>query len=98
MGTFRKKLVYGDVTNEDAKLFSKLMGTKTIYEAREGDQEINMVTAETKTKSIRRTSYSYSKKEVPILSENDILIQKAFPCPAKIQVDSEAAAYWLKRH
>lgn len=50
LGTFRNKLVYGDVTNEDAKLFSKLMGTKTIYEAREGDQEIDMVTAETKHK------------------------------------------------
>lgn len=123
LGTFRNKLVYGDVTNEDAKLFSKLMGTKTIYEAREGDQEIDMVTAETKTQSTRRTSYSYSKLEVPILSENDILIQKAFQCAAKIvkdnapqggiqvnanfvpasefktakiQVDAEAAAYWLK--
>lgn len=123
LGTFRNKLVYGDVTNEDAKLFSKLMGTKTIYEAREGDQEIDMVTAETKTQSTRRTSYSYSKTEVPILSENDILIQKAFQCAAKIvkdnapqggiqvnanfvpasefktakiQVDAEAAAYWLK--
>ncbi len=123
LGTFRNKLVYGDVTNEDAKLFSKLMGTKTIYEAREGDQEIDMVTAETKTQSTRRASYSYSKLEVPILSENDILIQKAFQCAAKIvkdnapqggiqvnanfvpasefktakiQVDAEAAAYWLK--
>ncbi|PGP44792.1 conjugal transfer protein TraG [Bacillus thuringiensis] len=123
LGTFRNKLVYGDVTNEDAKLFSKLMGTKTIYEAREGDQEIDMVTAETKTQSTRRTSYSYSKTEVPILSENDILIQKAFQCAAKIvkdnapqggiqvnanfvpatefktakiQVDAEAAVYWLK--
>lgn len=48
------------------------------------DQEIDMVTAETKTQSTRRTSYSYSKTEVPILSENDILIQKAFQCAAKI--------------
>ncbi|MGG2134613.1 TraM recognition domain-containing protein [Bacillus sp. S2(2024)] len=123
LGTFRNKLVYGDVTTEDAKLFSKIMGTKTIYEAREGDQEIDMVTAETKTQSTRRTSYSYSKKEVPVLSENDILIQKAFQCAAKIvkdnapqlgiqvnanfvsdeeyvkakvQVNEEAANYWLK--
>lgn len=123
LGTFRNKLVYGDVTTEDATLFSKLMGTKTIYEAREGDQEVDMVTAETKTQSTRKTSYSYSKKEVPILSENDILIQKAFQCAAKvvkdnapkpgvqvnanfvpkeqfttakIQVNEEAAQYWLK--
>ncbi len=80
-----------------------------------------MVTA--KTKSTRRTSYSYSKTEVSILSEYDTLIQKAFQCAAKIvkdnalqggtqvnanfvpdtefkvakiQVDVDAAAYWLK--
>lgn len=63
LGAFHNNLVYGDVISEDATLFTKLMGTKTIYEAREDDQEFGMVTAEIE---MLQTDKEKSKKSAPI--------------------------------
>ncbi|OUM93606.1 MAG: conjugal transfer protein TraG [Parageobacillus thermoglucosidasius] len=80
IASFRHKMVFGDVTNYDAELFSKIFGTKEEFEENISEQEVSPL----QENPMLRKGKSYQKKEVPILSPSDIIYQKPFQCAVKI--------------
>lgn len=80
LGTLRHKMVYGDVTGYDAKLFSEIFG-----ELERFDESVNeQVVSPLQDEPMRRTGNTFSKKKEAILAPSDIIFQEAFQAAVKI--------------
>jgi hypothetical protein len=80
LGTLRHKLVYGDIPDFDAQLFSKIFGEKERFEEGISEQSVSP----TQEKPMLRMGNSYQKTKEAILSPSDIIYQKPFQCAVKI--------------
>lgn len=80
LGTLRHKMVYGDIPDFDAQLFSKIFGEEEKFE--EGIQE--QAVSPLQEKPMLRMGNTYSKKKEAILSPDGIIFQKPFQCAVKI--------------
>ncbi|MEI2356294.1 type IV secretory system conjugative DNA transfer family protein [Mesobacillus zeae] len=80
LGTLRHKMVYGDIPDFDAQLFSRIFGEKEKFE--EGIQE--QAVSPLQEKPVLRMGNSYQRKKEAILSPSDIIFQKPFQCAVKI--------------
>lgn len=84
LGTLRHKMVYGDIPDYDAQLFSKMFGEKEKFE--EGIQE--QAVSPLQEKPMLRVGNTYQKTKDAILSPSDIIFQKPFQCAVKIVVNN----------
>lgn len=80
LGTLRHKMVFGDIPDYDAQLFSKIFGEKEKFE--EGIQE--QAVSPLQEKPMLRMGNTYTKVKEAKLSPNDIIYQKEFQCAVKI--------------
>lgn len=85
IGTLRHRMVYGDIPDFDAQLFSKIFGEKERFEEMQSEQSVSPL-QETPTV---RTGSSYSKLKEVILSPSDIIFQKPFQCAVKIVANNK---------
>lgn len=85
LGTLRHKMVYGDIPDFDAQLFSKIFGEKERFE--EGIQE--QAVSPLQEKPMLRMGNTYQKTKDAILSPSDIIFQKPFQCAVKIVSNNE---------
>lgn len=85
LGTFRHKMVFGDVPYFDAELFSKIFGEEDVYEEGVSEQAVSPL----QEQPVLRQGISYQKKRNPILSPSDIIYQKPFQCAVKIVVNNK---------
>ncbi|MFT9495746.1 MULTISPECIES: type IV secretory system conjugative DNA transfer family protein [Bacillota] len=80
LGTLRHKMVYGDIPDFDAQLFSKIFGEKERFEESVNEQAVSPL----QEKPMLRMGNSYQKTKEAILSPADIIYQKPFQCAVKI--------------
>lgn len=80
LGTLRHKMVYGDIPDFDAQLFSKIFGEEEKFEEGITEQAVSPL----QEKPMLRMGNTYSKKKEAILSPQDIIFQKPFQCAVKI--------------
>lgn len=80
LGTLRHKMVYGDIPDYDAQLFSKIFGEKERFEESVNEQAVSPL----QEKPMLRVGNSYQKTKEAILSPSDIIYQKPFQCAVKI--------------
>lgn len=80
LGTLRHKMVFGDIPDYDAQLFSKIFGEKERFEESVNEQAVSPL----QEKPMLRVGNSYQKTKEAILSPNDIIYQKPFQCAVKI--------------
>lgn len=85
LGTLRHKMVYGDIPDYDAQLFSKIFGEKERFE--EGIQE--QAVSPLQEKPMLRMGNTYQKTKDAILSPSDIIFQKPFQCSVKIVANNK---------
>ncbi|MEK3992647.1 type IV secretory system conjugative DNA transfer family protein [Robertmurraya sp. FSL R5-0851] len=85
LGTLRHKMVYGDIPDFDAQLFSKIFGEAEKFE--EGIQE--QAVSPLQEKPMLRMGNTYTKAKEAILSPNDIIFQKPFQCAVKIVAENK---------
>lgn len=85
LGTLRHKMVYGDIPDFDAQLFSKIFGEKERFE--EGIQE--QAVSPLQEKPMLRMGNTYQKTKEAILSPSDIIFQKPFQCSVKIVANNK---------
>lgn len=85
LGTLRHKMVYGDIPDFDAQLFSKIFGEKERFE--EGIQE--QAVSPLQEKPMLRMGNTYQKTKEAILSPSDIIFQKPFQCAVKIVANNK---------
>lgn len=85
IGTLRHRMVYGDIPDFDAQLFSKIFGEKERFEEMQSEQSVSPL-QETPTV---RTGSSYTKLKEVILSPSDIIFQKPFQCAVKIVANNK---------
>jgi hypothetical protein len=85
LGTLRHKMVYGDIPDFDAQLFSKMFGEEERYEESTNEQAVSPL----QEKPMLRIGNTYTKTKEAILSPSDIIYQKAFQCAAKLVVNNE---------
>ncbi|WP_254391893.1 type IV secretory system conjugative DNA transfer family protein [Terribacillus sp. DMT04] len=78
--TLRHKMVYGDVSEFDAKLFSGIFGEAEHFEETQNEQSISPL----QENPVTRAGSSYVRTEEAILSPNDIIFQNAFQVAAKL--------------
>ncbi|MGM9988661.1 MAG: type IV secretory system conjugative DNA transfer family protein [Bacillaceae bacterium] len=85
LSTMRSKLVYGDLTKEEADYFSETFGDKEHY--------VESVSAQDGTlfegKNGRKENNSFTKQAEPIFSPSDLIYQQPFECAVKIVVDNK---------
>lgn len=80
LGTLRHKLVYGDVTEFDAEVFSRIFSENERYEEGTQEQEVSALQDD----PVLRTGSSYTRTKEAILSPSDIIFQKEFQAAVKI--------------
>ncbi|WP_374717736.1 type IV secretory system conjugative DNA transfer family protein [Neobacillus sp.] len=85
LGTLRHKMVYGDIPDYDAQLFSKIFGEKETYEEGISEQAVSPL----QEQPVLRMGNSYQRKKDAILSPSDIIYQKRFQCAVKIVSNNE---------
>lgn len=85
LGTLRHKMVYGDIPDFDAQLFSKIFGEKERFEESVTEQAVSPL----QEKPMLRMGNSYQKLKEAILSPSDIIYQKPFQCAVKIVSNNE---------
>lgn len=80
LGTMRHKMVFGDLTPFDAKLFSQQFGEDDEYEENSSEQVISPM----QDNPSNRSGISYSKKREPIMSPDKLIYQEPFECSVKL--------------
>ncbi len=85
LGTLRHKMVFGDLTPFDAKLFSEQLGEDDIYEESETEQNVSPL----QENPVTRTGSNYTKKREARLSPDKLIFQKRFECAVKLVEDNE---------
>ncbi|MFD1609798.1 type IV secretory system conjugative DNA transfer family protein [Oceanobacillus luteolus] len=84
LGTLRHKLVYGDIPDFDAEVFSKIFGQKEYFEEGTQEQEVSPLQED----PVLRTGSSYTRTKDVIMSPSDIIFQKEFQAAVKIVNDN----------
>lgn len=84
LGTLRHKLVYGDIPQFDAELFSKSFGEKEHYEEGTQEQEVSPLQED----PTLRVGSSYTRTKDVIMTPADIMFQKEFQAAVKIVKDN----------
>lgn len=84
LSSLRHKLVYGDVTQFDAELFSKIFGEKEHYEEGTQEQEVSPL----QENPTLRMGSSYTRTGEAIMSPSQIIFQREFQAAVKIVKDN----------
>jgi type IV secretory pathway TraG/TraD family ATPase VirD4 len=84
LGTLRHKMVYGDIPDFDAQLFSKIFGEAERFEESMQEQSVSPL----QDNPVLRAGSTYQRKKEAILSPSDLIYQKAFQCAVKIVVNN----------
>ncbi|MDO6657409.1 type IV secretory system conjugative DNA transfer family protein [Anaerobacillus sp. 1_MG-2023] len=80
LGTLRHKMVYGDIPDYDAEIFSKIFGEEERFEESMSEQAVSAL----QEQPVTRAGSSYTKTVEAIMSPSDIMYQKEFQCAIKI--------------
>ncbi|QAS54869.1 conjugal transfer protein TraG (plasmid) [Halobacillus litoralis] len=80
LGTLRHKMVYGDIPDYDAQLFSAIFGEMERFEEQQSEQNVSPL----QESPVTRSGSSYTKTKEAILSPSDIIFQKQFQAAVKI--------------
>lgn len=78
--TLRNKIVFADVSEYDAKKFSKIFGEVNRFKENTTESSVSPL----QDSPMTRTGSSYTKQREAVLSTDDILMQDAFQCAVKI--------------
>ncbi|PMC36252.1 conjugal transfer protein TraG [Bacillus sp. UMB0899] len=84
LGTLRHKMVYGDIPEFDAELFSGIFGEKDVFEESMSEQSVSPL----QESPVTRAGSNYTKKREVIMSPNDIIYQKPFQAAVKLVVNN----------
>ncbi|PFC78673.1 DNA translocase FtsK [Bacillus cereus] len=84
LGSFRNKMIFGDVTPYDAKIFSDMFGEKEEFKEAESEQGISPM----QDNPVSRLGSTYQKAKEVVMSPGDIMGQGAFICAARIVQDN----------
>lgn len=84
LGSFRNKMIFGDVTPYDAKIFSDMFGEKEEFKESESEQGISPM----QENPVSRLGSTYQKSKEVVMSPGDIMAQGAFICAARIVQDN----------
>ncbi|MEI5913548.1 DNA translocase FtsK [Bacillus albus] len=84
LGSFRNKMIFGDVTPYDAKIFSDMFGEKEEFKEAESEQGISPM----QDNPVSRLGSTYQKTKEVVMSPGDIMGQGAFICAARIVQDN----------
>lgn len=84
LGTLRNKMVFGDIPQFDADLFSAIFGEKDRYEESMSEQSVSPL----QESPVTRSGSSYMKTREAIMSANDIIYQKPFQAAVKLVVNN----------
>lgn len=84
LGSFRNKMIFGDVTPYDAKIFSDMFGEKEEFKEAESEQGISPM----QDNPVSRLGSTYQKAKEVVMSPGDIMAQGAFICAARIVQDN----------
>lgn len=84
LGSFRNKMIFGDVTPYDAKIFSDMFGEKEEFKEAESEQGISPM----QENPVSRLGSTYQKAKEVVMSPGDIMAQGAFICAARIVQDN----------
>ncbi len=84
LGSFRNKMIFGDVTPYDAKIFSDMFGEKREFKEAESEQGISPM----QENPVSRLGSTYQKTKEVVMSPGDIMAQGAFICAARIVQDN----------
>ncbi|PER89146.1 conjugal transfer protein TraG [Bacillus cereus] len=84
LGSFRNKMIFGDVTPYDAKIFSDMFGEKEEFKEVESEQGISPM----QDNPVSRLGSTYQKAKEVVMSPGDIMGQGAFICAARIVQDN----------
>ncbi|GLO68282.1 type IV secretory system conjugative DNA transfer family protein [Oceanobacillus kimchii] len=80
LGTLRHKMVYGDIPQFDAQLFSQIFGEEERYDEGTQEQEISPLQDD----PTLRTGSNYTRTKDVIMTPSDIIFQKEFQAAVKI--------------
>ncbi|EJR80712.1 DNA translocase FtsK [Bacillus cereus] len=84
LGSFRNKMIFGDVTPYDAKIFSDMFGETEEFKESESEQGISPM----QENPVSRLGSTYQKLKEVVMSPGDIMAQGAFICAARIVQDN----------
>lgn len=84
LGSFRNKMIFGDVTPYDAKIFSDMFGEREEFKESESEQGISPM----QENPVSRLGSTYQKAKEVVMSPGDIMAQGAFICAARIVQDN----------
>ncbi|KLA22175.1 hypothetical protein B4077_3121 [Bacillus cereus] len=84
LGSFRNKMIFGDVTPYDAKIFSDMFGEKEEFKEAESEQGISPM----QENPVSRLGSTYQKSKEVVMSPGAIMAQGAFICAARIVQDN----------
>lgn len=84
LGSFRNKMIFGDVTPYDAKIFSDMFGEKEEFKESKSEQGISPM----QENPVSRLGSTYQKTKEVVMSPGDIMAQGAFICAARIVQDN----------
>lgn len=84
LGSFRNKMIFGDVTPYDAKIFSDMFGETEEFKESESEQGISPM----QENPVSRLGSTYQKLKEVVMSPGDIMAQGAFICSARIVQDN----------
>ncbi|KAB2399892.1 MULTISPECIES: DNA translocase FtsK [Bacillus cereus group] len=84
LGSFRNKMIFGDVTPYDAKIFSDMFGETEEFKESESEQGISPM----QENPVSRLGSTYQKSKEVVMSPGDIMAQGAFICAARIVQDN----------
>ncbi|PGT82216.1 type IV secretory system conjugative DNA transfer family protein [Bacillus sp. AFS040349] len=85
LGTLRHKMVYGDIPDYDAQLFSKIFGEEERFEETQSEQSVSPL----QEQPVTRAGSSYAKTKEAILSPSDIIYQKPFQAAVKLVANNK---------
>ncbi|WP_163537282.1 type IV secretory system conjugative DNA transfer family protein [Gracilibacillus sp. YIM 98692] len=80
LGTLRHKMVYGDIPEFDARLFSGIFGDEKRYIESQNEQSVSPL----QEQPMLRSGSMYTPEKEVVLSPNDIIYQKEFQAAVKI--------------
>ncbi|MEE3960012.1 DNA translocase FtsK [Bacillus thuringiensis] len=84
LGSFRNKMIFGDVTPYDAKIFSDMFGETEEFKESESEQGVSPM----QENPVSRLGSTYQKLKEVVMSPGDIMAQGAFICAARIVQDN----------
>ncbi|EKS7870057.1 TraM recognition domain-containing protein [Bacillus cereus] len=84
LGSFRNKMIFGDVTPYDAKIFSDMFGETEEFKESESEQRVSPM----QENPVSRLGSTYQKLKEVVMSPGDIMAQGAFICAARIVQDN----------